>query len=102
MTPTPLSSQTFFDVPEVARRLGVSTKTIRRLIARGEIGFARVSGVVRIPEESLEAYLRTRFVEARPVRQDLSTATIEKLLDKVVPRRRGRPRVGTSERPDQA
>jgi excisionase family DNA binding protein len=54
-TPRPLLT-----VPEAARRLRVSEKTIRRRIARGEIPAVQLGGPrspVRIPEDELERWL---------------------------------------------
>jgi excisionase family DNA binding protein len=41
------------DVPAVARRLDVSEKTVRRLIARGELRAHRIGRLLRISEEEL-------------------------------------------------
>ena len=49
------------DVPAVARRLHVSDKTVRRLIARGELHAHRIGRQLRISEEELR-----RFIDASP------------------------------------
>jgi excisionase family DNA binding protein len=48
------------DIAAVARRLGVSKKTVRRLIyERGAFpGWQRVESRIRVPEQDLLAYLR--------------------------------------------
>jgi excisionase family DNA binding protein len=38
------------DLDTIARRLDVSTKMVRRLIGRGELGFHRVGRLVRISD----------------------------------------------------
>lgn len=49
---TPLLS-----IQAVAELLGVSTKTVRRLIAGGDLAAHRIGGSLRISEEDLRAYL---------------------------------------------
>lgn len=49
---TPLLS-----IQAVADLLGVSTKTVRRLIAGGDLAAHRIGGSLRISEEDLRAYL---------------------------------------------
>ena len=50
----------FFTVVEVADRLSVSTRTVRRWIGAGELVVYRVGGVVRIAEYDLRAFLALR------------------------------------------
>ncbi|WP_041448612.1 helix-turn-helix domain-containing protein [Anaeromyxobacter sp. Fw109-5] len=52
-------SEKFLTVREVARRLRVSTATVYKLCARGELVHVRVLNVVRIPATALQA-LATR------------------------------------------
>lgn len=51
-------------IAEAADRLSVSTKTIRRLIARGELPARRIGTLVRIPAESLDTVGRPLAVAA--------------------------------------
>lgn len=44
-------------VPEVARKLSVSEKTVRRLISRGSLPALRVGGVVRVDPVELDTWL---------------------------------------------
>ena len=46
-----------FSIAQVARYLGVSTKTVSRLIKDGQIPIHRIRGQVRISEADLAAYL---------------------------------------------
>jgi excisionase family DNA binding protein len=48
------------NVPAVARRLDVSQKTIRRLVARGELRAHRIGRLLRISEEELDRFLESR------------------------------------------
>lgn len=41
------------DIPAVARRLDVCDKTVRRLIARGELRAHRIGRLLRVSEEEL-------------------------------------------------
>jgi excisionase family DNA binding protein len=45
-------------VEEVARRLAVATRTVRRLIDRGELIAHRMGRVVRVSEDDLEQFIR--------------------------------------------
>jgi excisionase family DNA binding protein len=45
------------DIPAVARRLGVSGKTIRRAIDRGDLPAIRLGRLIRIAEDDLERYV---------------------------------------------
>jgi excisionase family DNA binding protein len=50
---------TFFTVAEVAERLNVSTRTVRRWIALGLLRVHRFGRTVRISEADLAAFLAT-------------------------------------------
>ena len=43
---------------EVARRIGVSVRTVRRLIAAGDLPVHRIGRAVRITEDDLVRYLK--------------------------------------------
>jgi excisionase family DNA binding protein len=47
----------FFTIAEVADRLDVATRTVRRWIKSGELVVHRIGGVVRIAEGDLRAFL---------------------------------------------
>jgi excisionase family DNA binding protein len=49
----------FFAVAEVAERLDVSIRTVRRWIQNGLLIVHRINGVVRISESDLQAFLTT-------------------------------------------
>ena len=70
-------------------RVPVCARTGRSIIARGELGVVRIGGRVFVPEAELERFLRERFDPARK----LGPQSVEDILDRVAPRRRGRPRV---------
>jgi excisionase family DNA binding protein len=45
------------DLNTIARRLNVATKTVRRLIARGELGYHQVGRLKRVSESQYLEYL---------------------------------------------
>lgn len=93
MTGFPLGSQQFLDVPTFAQRISVSERTCRRIIRAGKIGVLRIEGSVRIPEKEIERYLAARFTPAVKVLRHLDPEMVESLVNEVVARRRGRPRI---------
>ena len=52
-------------VKEAGAVLGVSADTVRRLVARGELGCNRIGGSIRIGPEHLQAYLERTECPAR-------------------------------------
>jgi excisionase family DNA binding protein len=45
------------DLDATARRLNISTRTVRRLIVRGELGFHRVGRLLRVSDAQYLEYL---------------------------------------------
>ncbi len=54
---TPDDASRFLSVEKVASELGVSTKHVRRLIARGEIVIHRFGRVVRIARDDFDRFV---------------------------------------------
>ena len=52
-------------VQQAGEILGVSADTVRRLVARGELGCNRIGGSIRIGPEHLETYLERTDCPAR-------------------------------------
>lgn len=48
----------FVDTPTIAADLGVTTQTVRNLIARGEIPAIRIGSRLRVHRDEYDAYLR--------------------------------------------
>ena len=48
------------DVATVARRLGISIKTVRRMIDRGELPVHRVGRLLRLSDADVDAYVQSR------------------------------------------
>jgi excisionase family DNA binding protein len=86
---TPLAEQKLLDLAYIIEQTGLSARTWRRIISAGRIGFLRIEGSVRVPEEEFAGFLKERFT---PARRDLPPATVESIIDSVVSRRR-RPRI---------
>jgi excisionase family DNA binding protein len=59
-----ISPEPLLTVADAAAFLSVSTKTIRRLLTRGELGASRVGRQLRISRSELLAYLRRQLLEA--------------------------------------
>jgi excisionase family DNA binding protein len=54
-----LKTQKMLDVGEISLRLGISTKTVRRLIMAGALHAHRIRRAVRVSEEDLLSYLNS-------------------------------------------
>jgi len=60
MTTTPFRSPRLLAVDDVAERLQLSSKTVRRSIDRGELAVHRLGHRLRISEADLAAFLAMR------------------------------------------
>lgn len=49
-------------VGDVAQQLGVSDKTVRRLVAAGDLIAYRIGGSIRVKQADLDAYLRRQLI----------------------------------------
>jgi excisionase family DNA binding protein len=56
-TRTAPANERLHDIDTIARRLNVSTRMVRRLISRHELGFHRVGRLMRISEGQYQEYL---------------------------------------------
>ncbi|MBC7228695.1 MAG: helix-turn-helix domain-containing protein [Thermoflexales bacterium] len=64
----PNNGATMLSSTEVARRLGVSRRTVRRWVAAGLLRAYRVGGVLRVHPDDLGAFLaRAQVVPERPL-----------------------------------
>jgi hypothetical protein len=62
---TPDQPSTLHSIPTVAKRLGVSEKSVRRCIGRGEL-----PGQIRISEEDLQNFLRSCRMNMSNIRRE--------------------------------
>lgn len=90
---TALSAQRVYSVAELTKY--GSPRTWRRIIQRGEIGTLRIGGAVKILESELERFLAARSTPAR-IAPRTDPQTVEQIIDQVLPRRRGRPKIGAA------
>jgi excisionase family DNA binding protein len=61
-------AEPLLDVDAVATRLGVSSKTVRRLIDRGELAVHRIGRLLRVSEPDLHNYVaRRRQIQSKEV-----------------------------------
>lgn len=60
-TTPPSEDEPLLTVDEVAERLNVSTKTVRRWIKTGELPAYRLGRQIRISEKDLRRFLRDRW-----------------------------------------
>ena len=51
----------FLTIDEIAQRLKVSTKTVRRWIDRGELRVYRLGGQIRVSEEDLFLFMNKHY-----------------------------------------
>jgi excisionase family DNA binding protein len=54
------AAHSLLDIPAIASRLGVSAKTVRRLIDRGELAVHRIGRLLRVSEADLRSYVARR------------------------------------------
>ncbi|PWC55382.1 hypothetical protein TSH7_28500 [Azospirillum sp. TSH7] len=62
MTKPPSRPAALLTIPEVAERLQVSIKTIRRWIASGDLPTVRLGSQIRIQPKDLDIFLRQRWI----------------------------------------
>jgi excisionase family DNA binding protein len=58
--PPPSPTNPLLDIDAVAARLGVSSKTVRRHIDRGELAVHRIGRLLRVSEEDLASFVAAR------------------------------------------
>lgn len=62
----PVSEDRLLTKTDVAHRLGVSEKTVDRLVASGKLGAQRVGGRYKFSAEDIERYLASQRIEQPP------------------------------------
>ena len=67
--PSPEQAERFLSIAEVAVRLDVSEKTVRRMIERGDLRAHPVGRLIRVAERSLAAYLGNPSTRASVIRK---------------------------------
>ena len=64
-------SKTFYSIAEVAEKLSMSQKSIRRYIASGQLGYVKLGTSYRIPVAALEAFINQQNSEEQSQCYDL-------------------------------
>jgi excisionase family DNA binding protein len=54
------SGERLIDLDAIAERLGISVKSVRRLLDRGELAYHRIGRLKRVSESDYAAYLASR------------------------------------------
>ena len=85
---TSFASQPCDDIPTIAKRWGVSSRTVRRLISSKRLGVVRILGAVRIPLSEQERFLRESFNPPAAVPRK-STPSLSQIVAAVSSRRKG-------------
>ncbi|PGH58981.1 excisionase [Azospirillum palustre] len=62
MSKPPSRPAALLTIPDVAERLQVSIKTIRRWIASGDLPTVRLGSQIRIQPKDLDIFLRQRWI----------------------------------------
>ena len=70
--PNSPSNETMLTVSEVATRLRVSDESVYRLVRSGALKALRISGLWRIPSESLDNFIH-RIVHSAPASSESKT-----------------------------
>ena len=58
----------FHAIPTLATRFGVSERSVRRLINRGELAAHKIGGQIRISEHDVQSFLKSNLL-VKKVRQ---------------------------------
>ena len=61
---TAKQEKVFLSVPQMSRRLGVSTRTGYDMVAAGDVPVIRLRGVLRVPSGALDRWIEDREKEA--------------------------------------
>jgi excisionase family DNA binding protein len=64
METTERNDKVFLSVPQMGRRLGVSTRTAYDMVAAGDVPVIRLRGVLRVPTGALDRWIEDREQEA--------------------------------------
>ncbi len=72
-----MEEKDFYSIAEVAERFSLSQKSIRRYIAGGQLGAAKVGGAYRIPKGAIEAFINREQSASHAVQYDLFGNVVE-------------------------
>lgn len=66
-----MEERTFYSIAEVAEKVGLSQKSIRRYIASGELDAVKIGSTYRIPLSALNAFINKDGIHKKAVNYDL-------------------------------
>lgn len=72
-----MKEEKFYSICEIAERLDLSQKSVRRYIASGQLESVRCGSTYRIPEEALERFISSTKDTAKTVEYDLFGNVVE-------------------------
>ena len=72
-----MKEEKFYSICEIAERLDLSQKSVRRYIASGQLESVRCGSTYRIPEEALERFISSTKDTAKTVEYDLFGNIVE-------------------------
>ena len=75
-----MDERTFYSITEVAEKLGLSQKSVRRYIASGQLGAVKLGSTYRIPVSALNAFINQQDSQQKIVQYDLFGNVVEEKL----------------------
>ena len=72
-----MEEKEFYSIIDVAEKLNLSQKSIRRYIASGQLGATKIGSTYRIPKGALEYFINNQTNSAKVVNYDLFGNIVE-------------------------
>ncbi len=66
-----MEKKEFYSIGEVAEKLGISQKSVRRYIAGGQLGATKIGSMYRIPQGALTDFINNQSNSVKPLNYDL-------------------------------
>ena len=66
-----MEERTFYSIAEVANKVGLSQKSIRRYIASGELGATKIGSTYRIPVSALNSFINKDNLKEKKINYDV-------------------------------
>lgn len=80
----------YLNMREVAARLGISERTVRRMVTSGALPASRIGGSIRISSEDLAQYVESRRIA--PHHQPLQGESLKGMISRVVAKHKAKHR----------
>ena len=91
-TPSVSISGELLPLDDVAARLALSVRTVRRLVARQHLGACKIGKAIRIPEEELSRFITERFrppqAKEIPLPRLTTSGNVASIVDGIIDRHR--------------